>query len=266
MGRTDSRFFIVVPDGMTNTSDDAGRDHLGHGIRSRDLRPRSGRPDPRPLGQSADRSASTRRPCHGPHRRGRWCPVGRSTIPAIPRFHQRVDHPGAPAGCQPGPHPGWSSDGRRPLLLSTDSPSRIDESGSGGAHRDHRMQQQRSTRDSAIGRPGHSRSGSEDRLRSDRCGSPFRMLEDRIVTCIHEELSFDNFEIRLLDHTTRKLELVIAKNLTPLKIGEVIHCAEEDNGISGWVAHRQCLHTPRCRLGPLVQGGLDDAATRSPFH
>ena len=34
-----------------------------------------------------------------------------------------------------------------------------------------------------------------------------RMLEDRIVTCIHEELSFDNFEIRLLDHTTRKLEL-----------------------------------------------------------
>ena len=89
-----------------------------------------------------------------------------------------------------------------------------------------------------------------------------RLLEDRIVRCIHEELSFDNFEIRLLDQASQRLELVIANNLTPLKIGEVIHAGEKDNGISGWVASTgQAYICPDVAADPRYREGLDDAAS-----
>ncbi|MCH2133089.1 MAG: response regulator [Phycisphaerales bacterium] len=89
-----------------------------------------------------------------------------------------------------------------------------------------------------------------------------RLLEDRIVRCIHEELSFDNFEIRLLDRASNRLELVIAKNLTPLKIGEVIQAGESGNGISGWVAATgQPYICPNVTEDPRYREGLDDAAS-----
>ncbi|MCH2154296.1 MAG: GAF domain-containing protein, partial [Phycisphaerales bacterium] len=89
-----------------------------------------------------------------------------------------------------------------------------------------------------------------------------RMLEDRIVRCIQEELSFDNFEIRLLDRASSKLELVIAKNLTPLKVGEVIYASDTGNGISGWVAVTgQPYICSNVAEDPRYREGLDDAAS-----
>jgi len=63
-----------------------------------------------------------------------------------------------------------------------------------------------------------------------------KMLEEKIVRSVREVLEFDNFEIRLLDRESTQLELVIAVNIAPLKIGEVIYARPEGNGISGLVA------------------------------
>ncbi|MDP6693875.1 MAG: hypothetical protein QF444_06060, partial [Phycisphaerales bacterium] len=49
-----------------------------------------------------------------------------------------------------------------------------------------------------------------------------RLMEEKVVRYVHELLDMDNFEIRLLDQRSGALELVIAENISPLKIGEVI--------------------------------------------
>ena len=77
-----------------------------------------------------------------------------------------------------------------------------------------------------------------------------RLLEEKIVNFVSDLLQFDNFEIRLLDRESERLELVVAVGLTPLKIGEVIYARPEGNGISGYVgAHRPesyiCPRRPR---------------------
>ena len=89
-----------------------------------------------------------------------------------------------------------------------------------------------------------------------------RLLEEKIVEHVRRELKFDNFEIRLLEPRTRQLELVIAENINPLKIGEVIYAEEAGNGISGWVAATGRSY--RCddvQNDPLYREGLDDAAS-----
>lgn len=63
-----------------------------------------------------------------------------------------------------------------------------------------------------------------------------RLLEDRIVRTVKETLRFDNFEVRLVDRRTRRLELVFLRGLSPLRIGEVLYAEETENGICGWVA------------------------------
>src|SRR5688572_13527722 len=45
-----------------------------------------------------------------------------------------------------------------------------------------------------------------------------KMLEQKIVRAVRDVLGFDNFEIRLLDRETGQLELVIAQNISPLRI------------------------------------------------
>jgi CheY-like chemotaxis protein len=89
-----------------------------------------------------------------------------------------------------------------------------------------------------------------------------RLLEAKIIQHVRSELNFDNFEIRLLDSRTRQLELVIAENINPLKIGEVIYADPIGNGISGWVAATGSAY--RCdnvQEDPLYREGLDDAAS-----
>jgi CheY-like chemotaxis protein len=89
-----------------------------------------------------------------------------------------------------------------------------------------------------------------------------KLLEGKIIDVVHDLLSFDNFEIRLIDRETNQLELVIAVGLTPLKIGEVIFAEEEGNGISGFVAATGRSYLCRdATRDPLYREGLDDAAS-----
>jgi len=89
-----------------------------------------------------------------------------------------------------------------------------------------------------------------------------RLLEDKIVQFIRDLLHFDNFEIRLVDHNTNRLELVIAHGITPLKIGEVIYAEEQGNGISGHVAATGNSYIcPNVAKDPLYREGLDNAAS-----
>ncbi len=89
-----------------------------------------------------------------------------------------------------------------------------------------------------------------------------RLVEEKVVRFVHELLDFDNFEIRLLDQRSGQLELVIAENITPLKIGEVICAEEEGNGICGNVAatgRSYICHD--VQNDPLYRPGLDKAAS-----
>ncbi len=89
-----------------------------------------------------------------------------------------------------------------------------------------------------------------------------RLMEDKVVQYVHELLDMDNFEIRLLDQRTGNLELVIAENLSPLKVGEVIRAEEIDNGICGNVgATGKSYICPDVSKEPLYRPGLDSAAS-----
>ena len=89
-----------------------------------------------------------------------------------------------------------------------------------------------------------------------------RILRDRVITCVHDHLNFDNFEVRLLDRDSNQLELVIALNISPLKIGEIIFAEPENNGISGHVAATGTSYLcPDVRTDPRYRKGLDDAAS-----
>ena len=89
-----------------------------------------------------------------------------------------------------------------------------------------------------------------------------RLMEQKVVRYVHELLDMDNFEIRLLDQRTENLELVIAENLSPLKIGEVIRAHESENGICGNVAATgKSYICPDVSKEPLYKEGLDSAAS-----
>ena len=89
-----------------------------------------------------------------------------------------------------------------------------------------------------------------------------RLMEEKVVRYVHELLDMDNFEIRLLDQRSGNLELVIAENLTPLKIGEVIRAEESENGICGNVAATGKSYIyPDVSQEPLYRTGLDSAAS-----
>jgi CheY-like chemotaxis protein len=63
-----------------------------------------------------------------------------------------------------------------------------------------------------------------------------KLLEEKIVRTVRELLNFDNFEIRLVDRETNRLELVTAVGISPLRIGERFYVDEDNSGISGYVA------------------------------
>jgi len=87
-----------------------------------------------------------------------------------------------------------------------------------------------------------------------------RVLEQRIVSSVRQELKFDNFEIRLRSPGSNRLELVISENLSPMRIGESISACETGNGISGWVAATGKSYVcGDVRKDPLYREGLDDA-------
>ena len=63
-----------------------------------------------------------------------------------------------------------------------------------------------------------------------------RVLEQKIVKIAHDLLAFDQFNIRLIDQRTGKLELVMSKGLPPDAMEVTLYARPEGNGISGYVA------------------------------
>jgi GAF domain-containing protein len=89
-----------------------------------------------------------------------------------------------------------------------------------------------------------------------------KLLEQKILRTVHDVLGFDNFEIRLLDRETGQLELVIAENISPLKIGEGHLCApgrQWNLRLRGH--HRRSYICPNVQQDPLYREGLDNAAS-----
>ncbi|MDP7005660.1 MAG: response regulator [Phycisphaerales bacterium] len=102
----------------------------------------------------------------------------------------------------------------------------------------------------------------ESTVKSLNVAQRLRLMEEKVVRYVHELLDMDNFEIRLLEQKTGNLELVIAENLTPLKIGEVIQAKEFENGICGNVAATgKSYICPDVSKEPLYRQGLDSAAS-----
>ncbi|MBU0716747.1 MAG: response regulator [Planctomycetes bacterium] len=64
------------------------------------------------------------------------------------------------------------------------------------------------------------------------------LLEQKILRCTRELLHFDNFEIRVLNKKTNRLDLVLASGMPPSLIDVELYAASEGNGICGYVASR----------------------------
>jgi len=89
-----------------------------------------------------------------------------------------------------------------------------------------------------------------------------QLMEEKVVRYVHDLLDMDNFEIRLLDQQTGNLELVIAENLTPLKIGESIQVGESGQGICGHVVSTgKSYLCPDVTKEPLYRQGMASAAS-----
>ena len=63
-----------------------------------------------------------------------------------------------------------------------------------------------------------------------------KLLEDKIVRYSHELMRFDHLAIRVIDERTGRLELVIAKGLSPEAMEVELYAQKEGNGIMGYVA------------------------------
>ncbi len=64
------------------------------------------------------------------------------------------------------------------------------------------------------------------------------LLEQKTLRCMQELLHFDNFEIRVLDKETNRLDLVLSSGVPADAAGVELFASAEHNGISGYVAAR----------------------------
>jgi len=64
------------------------------------------------------------------------------------------------------------------------------------------------------------------------------LLEQRIRRCTQELLNFDNFEIRVLDKQTKKLDLALSAGMPADAAKAELYAVAEGNGICGFVAAR----------------------------
>ncbi len=74
-----------------------------------------------------------------------------------------------------------------------------------------------------------SRLDTEDRL---------ALLEQKVLRCTKELLHFDNFEIRVLDKKSNRLDLLLASGMPDSPADVELYVSSEGNGISGFVAAR----------------------------
>jgi CheY-like chemotaxis protein/GAF domain-containing protein len=63
-----------------------------------------------------------------------------------------------------------------------------------------------------------------------------RLIEGKIVDWLDRLFGAKDFEVRLLDNATQRLELVTSRGIAPLPPGRFLHASHDGNGISGRVA------------------------------
>ena len=87
-----------------------------------------------------------------------------------------------------------------------------------------------------------------------------KLVEGKVVGALERLFGARDFEVRLLDASTQRLELVTSRGIAPLPPGRFLHASHDGNGISGRVAADgepylcvDALHDP------LYVGGLEGA-------
>jgi CheY-like chemotaxis protein/GAF domain-containing protein len=87
-----------------------------------------------------------------------------------------------------------------------------------------------------------------------------KLIEGRVVQTMEKLFGSREFEVRLLDRKTQKLELVTSRGIEPLPPGRFLYASPEGNGISGHVASTGQGYLCRdCLADPLNLAGLTDA-------
>ena len=87
-----------------------------------------------------------------------------------------------------------------------------------------------------------------------------KLIEGRIVHTMDQLFGAREFEVRLLDRKTQKLELVTSRGIEPLPPGRFLYASLEGNGISGHVASTGESHLCRdTSKDPLYVPGLPGA-------
>lgn len=87
-----------------------------------------------------------------------------------------------------------------------------------------------------------------------------KLIEGRVVETMEKLFGAREFEVRLLDRKTQKLELVTSRGIEPLPPGRFLYASPEGNGISGHVAAGGVSYLCRdTRTDPLHLPGLPGA-------
>lgn len=86
------------------------------------------------------------------------------------------------------------------------------------------------------------------------------LLEQKILRCIRDLLHFDNFEVRILDRESKKLDLVLGSGFAPDADGPELYAAAEGSGICGYVAARgRSYICPDATRDPRYVRGIEHA-------
>jgi len=86
------------------------------------------------------------------------------------------------------------------------------------------------------------------------------LLEQKILRCSRDLLHFDNFEIRVLDRATNRLELALCSGMPANLVDVELFATAEGNGISGYVAARERSYIcPDTKSDSRYLPGLDNA-------
>lgn len=86
------------------------------------------------------------------------------------------------------------------------------------------------------------------------------LLEQKILRCTQELLHFDNFEIRVLDKESNKLDLVLFNGVPSGGVNVELHASTEGNGINGYVAARgRSYICPDTTRDPRYVPGIENA-------
>ncbi|MFM8784172.1 MAG: response regulator [Phycisphaerales bacterium] len=87
-----------------------------------------------------------------------------------------------------------------------------------------------------------------------------RLIEDKVVSSMERLFGAREFEVRLLDAASQRLELVTSRGIEPLPPGRFLHATPEGNGISGRVASSGEAYLCRdAEHDPAVVAGLAGA-------